>query len=157
MISTPKVTLANHISHMVSPYHVWFRELGYPQLDIVEFHDGEWAIRQFLRSPVVPHRTPWQWVLTKMRNVDKSYWICKKYAEQLDLEKKHFWDAQEKKEQQDMRDAESRELAFEANVENTMKSIRKNDALLNRVAKNGLKELGLRQLAKHIPNHHYRR
>jgi len=157
MIPAPVMTEADYISYMVSPYNIWFRDLGYPELDIVEYEDGEWAIIQYLRSPVVPCLTPWNHVLTKLRHVEKSYWVCKKWAEQLDLEKRHVWEQQEASERRAREEQAFEDRRAEDWATQAFTSIRNNPGLMERIAKNGLGEIGLRQLARHIPNHHYRK
>lgn len=156
MIPAARVTASNYVSHMVSPFNQWFQHFGYPELDVVQYEDGEWAIIQFHRSPVVPALTPWSPVLTKMRHVELTPWVCQKYANQLDLEKRHVWDEQEKLElrarhQQAAEDAHAEDIASRMH-----KAITQNPALMERIARKGMKEINLRRLAKHIPNHFYR-
>jgi len=157
MFSEPKVTLRNYISYFVSPWHVWFREIGYPELDLLRFEDGEWAIIQFLQAPIIPAETPWTYVLTKLRHVEISPWVCKKYAENLDLERRHVWDELERQERRAAEDKRADDLHCEDVSERMFKAIRGNDDLMNRIAKNGLGETSLPKLFRHVPKHHFRK
>jgi hypothetical protein len=130
--------------------------MGYPELDIVQYRDGEWAIIQYMRSPVVPCLTPWQVVLSKMRHVEKTYSVMHKYASQLDIEKRSVWANQERIEKKAKDDLAREERHANDIADRQFKVIKGNSALMERIAKNGLGEMGLRQLAKRIPNHHYR-
>lgn len=150
------VTQANYVSYMVSPYNAWFRELGYPELDIQEYDDGEFAIIQYHRSPVVPALTPWSHVLTKLRHIEKSLDFCKRYSSQLDLEKRHVWDEQDKLERRAREDMRTEDEYAEDWANRAFKVIKGNPALYERIAKNGLKEMGLRRISRNIANHHFR-
>ncbi len=151
-----EVTTANYVSYFVSPYNVWFKDMGYPELDVIQYRDGEWHIIQHLRSPVVPALTPWQTVLSKLRHVEKTYSVMYRYANQLDIEKREVWANQERIEKKAREDLAREEKHAEDIATQQFKAIKGNDALMQRIAKNGLGEIGLRRLAKNIPNHFYR-
>lgn len=155
--SSPRVTAKNYVSYFVSPFHVWCREAGYPELDVVTFDDGEWELIQYHRSPVVPALTPWTTVLTKMRHVEISPWIIQKWAMNLDLERKHVWDELERNEKEAALEQQRTERHSEDIAERQFRSIRQNPALMERIARNGLREIGLMQMARHIPRHFYRK
>lgn len=150
------VTQANYISYLVSPYHVWFVDMGYPELDIKTFEDGEWALIQYLNSPTVPAMTRWQYVLTGIRKTEISPWWCRKYAENLDLEKKHVWAEIEDKERALEDETKSRERHDQDVANRRHETIMKNRGLVERISRNGLHEMNLRQISKHIPNHRFR-
>lgn len=156
MTTRPHVTHGNYQSYMVSGYNTWFSEMGYPELDILTFEDGEWSIIQYHRQPIVPTLTPWSHVLTKMRHIEPSWDICRKWAEQLDLEKRHVWEEQEKLEARARQELAAEERHAKDFTDRAYTAIRSNPDLMNRIAKNGLGEMGLRQMARRIPNHHYR-
>lgn len=150
-----QVTCTNYISYFVSKYNAWFRFLGYPELDILKYEDGEWAIIQFLNKPVIPCLTKWNFVLSGMRNVEISPMICKKYTEQLDLEKRYIWDQEEKRQEQIKRQIEEEDRRSLDLAEKGHKVISKNKNLMERVAKNGIEEISLRKIYKHIPNYRW--
>lgn len=139
-------------SYMVSPYYCWFVLMGYPELDILRYNDGSWAIIQYYRTPVIPSLTPWQVVLGTM-NFPPSYGFCEKYVKELDLQKKAFWAREEEKTKQVENEWEATERHAKDLAETAAKSIMKNDDLVNRIAKNGLKEIDLGYLAKRMPKH----
>lgn len=155
--SEPRVTARNYVSYFVSPYHVWCREAGYPELDVVRYEDGEWALIQYHRSPVVPSLTPWTTVLTKMRHVELSPWVITKWAQNLDLERRHIWDELEAKEKAAAAEYEQNVRHGQDLADQQFKVIRGNPALMERIARNGLKEIGLFQMSRHIPKHFYRK
>jgi hypothetical protein len=84
-------------SYMVSDYHRLFVEMGYPELDILKYPDGEWHIIQYYSRPIIPCLTKWQVVLGPMRNVDISRGFLEKYIRQCDITKRAFWDREERK------------------------------------------------------------
>lgn len=148
---------ADTVSYFCSPYHVWCCELGYPELDVVEFKDGEKALIQYHRSPVIPALTPWNYVLTKIRNVDITPAFIKHYADKLNLENRHVWDEMDAKDKKLDEEQAARERHDKDIAERRYECIRGNDALMQRISRNGLGEMNLRQMARHIPNHHYRK
>lgn len=153
MFSDPKITLNNYVSYFVSPYNVWFRELGHPQLDIQIYEDGEWSIIQFFKSPVIPSLTPWNHVMTKMRHVEINPWICKKLIDNIDVEKRFVWDEQDRKDRA-ARDADKAERRHVEDLANRQLQVIKNSPnLMNRIVKHGLKEMSLKNLIKHVPSH----
>jgi len=150
------VTQANYISYLVSPYHVWFVDMGYPELDIKTFEDGEWSLIQYLNSPTVPSMTRWQYVLTGIRRTEISPWWCRKYAENLDLEKRHVWAEIEAKERALEEETKGRERHDQDIAARRHETIMRNRFLVDRISRNGLQEMNLRQISKHIPNHCFR-
>lgn len=143
----------NYISYMQSKYHVWFQEMGYPELDIMEYPNGEWDIIQYYNSPVIPSMTRWQMVLGPMRNMEKSYSFCAKYVAQLDLQKKAFWAREEAKTKAVLDEAERTDKRAQDVADKATKAVMRNPDLVNRIAKNGLKEIDLRYLSRRIPQH----
>jgi hypothetical protein len=141
-------------SGAVSKYWCWFYDLGYPELDILEDENSkEWHLIQYYNSPIVPSLTKWQIVLGPMRNVIPSYSFCQKYANELDITKKVFWareDAKTKASYEEGERSEKRALDF---TKQMTKAVMKDDALKERIIKNGAKELDIRQLAMNVPKH----
>lgn len=140
-------------SSVVSKYYAWFCEMGYPELDIRQFEDGEWAILQYLEPPLFPSRYKWEWAFTGFRNMEITYDILSKYVRSIDITKKAFWDRE---------DAKSKEvdLEFERDIRHqedmvtrACTAIRNNPALIERMMKNGLSELDIRNIRRHVPNH----
>lgn len=140
-----------YISYMQSPYHVWFVTLGYPELDILQYDDGEWHIIQYYNSPVVPSMTQWQSVLGPMRNVEISFGFCAKYIKNLDLSMKAFWDREEGKTKEMLDEHEALENHKMDMVERASQAFLRNPHLMERIARNGIEEMDLRSIEKHLP------
>lgn len=152
-VREPRVTLGNYVSYFCSPYYVWFQDLGYPRLDLLQYEDGEWAIVQMLNSPVVPAETQWRAVLSGMRNIEISHSFIRKYVEEIDIQRRAFWDREEAKSEL----ADKEEAALDAHredmVERAHKAITQNPDLMDRIAKNGIQEMDIRKIHSHIPTH----
>ena len=157
MFTSAKVTTNNYVSYMVTPYNAWFRSWGYPRLDLNIYDDGEWEIIEYLRSPVVPALTPWHRVLMDIRNTEINPWFCKKYVENLDVEKQHVWDELDRNEERHRQALYAEELHATDFAERAFKAIKQNPELMERIAKNGLGEIDLFKLSKHIPNQRFRK
>lgn len=135
-----------------SPYYTWFVELGYWNLDIRKWTDGEWAIVEYYRTPVVPSLTPWNYVLKDMRNVAISKSFVEHWVNQLDLRKKAVWDEMDAKEKaQDEEKAMIDEHAQDT-AERAKNIIMQTPTLIERISKNGLQEMNLDKIVKHIPS-----
>lgn len=147
--------ITHRITNIPSKYHHWFKELRYPELDIMEWDSGEWAIVQYLKAPMMPSFTPYQVVLGYMRNVLITKGFVEKYVKRLDMTKREFWAMQEAKTKQ----VEDEHAALEKHREDFVNiahnSFMKNPAMLERIAKNGLQEMDLGNLAKHVPKSEY--
>jgi hypothetical protein len=154
---TPAVTVSNYISYMVTPYNRCFAALGYPELDIQEWDDGEWAILQYHKAPIIPSLTPWSYVLQKMRHVPKTMGTFKRWTDQLDLEKRHIWAEQEASERRARESAEADDRHQSEFRDKAFNIIKRNPHLMERVAKNGLQELKLSNISRNIPNACFRR
>lgn len=139
------------MSSMYSKYHKWFVELGYPQLDINEYEDGEWSIIEFLNSPVVPALCRWNVILGGMRNIIPSYSFCEKYVQMLDTQKRYYWDMEELKTRQAEMSADDVERHGEDLAARAHHIATHNPLLMERIARNGMQELELKNIAKHIP------
>jgi hypothetical protein len=140
-------------SYMCSDYYCWFKDAGYPELDIRRWPDGEWAIIQYMRAPLIPQRTPWQWVLTGMRNVEINHANVFRLVDQIDLTKKQAWakvdegerKARELAAEQDRRAEDFGTRAYEA--------VRNNPDLMERVVRTGdiMQAIDPRKIRRHIP------
>jgi hypothetical protein len=142
---------------MVTPYNLVFKEMGYPELDLKEWDDGEFAIIQYHQRPIIPCLTRWSYVLTGLRNVERSYGFFRKWTEQLDLEKRFIWAEEERKQEELRKTIEYEDRRSELKTELAFKAIRQNPDLMERIAEKGLDQLQLRQISRHIPNHRFRR
>lgn len=144
---------ADYPSKMVSKYYCWCKDQGYPELDVVQYPDGEWALIQYMQTPIIPSLTKWNFVLKGIRNTEINPEFIRKFADQLNIEKHTVWEEQAKCE----RLAHEQELYEERRVQDRadqwMKGIRNNDALMERIAKNGLRELDPRRILNHIPRY----
>lgn len=152
-VPEPGVRSHNYVSYFCSPFHVWFHHMGYPKLDVLQYEDGEWAIIQMYSAPVIPAETKWRRVLEGMQHVEISYGFIKKYVEQIDIERKAFWDREEAKSRAAEEDEVKTDLHREEMVDKAYMAIRQNPALMDRIARNGLYEMDPTQIWKNIPNH----
>ncbi len=143
----------SHISYMQSPYHVWFIRMGYPELDILEYPDGEKWVFQYYNSPVVPSVTKWQAVLGPLRNIDLTYSMLEKYANMLDITKRAFWDRENSVSKRSEEEFEAVERHREEMVERASQAFLRNPDLMDRIAKNGTYEMELGRIARHVPVH----
>jgi hypothetical protein len=130
--------------------------MGYPELDICRFEDGEWAIRQFLKAPVIPAETPWQWVLTGLKHVELSPWVCLKYAQNLDLERKAYWAEVDRKEKEVDEEHAAADRHAQDLAERRFRAVKSNRFLMDRVVRYGPAEMSLKRIARHIPKHFLR-
>lgn len=153
----PKVTLGNYCSYMVSGWNRTFADWGYPELDVVVQESGEWGIISYLRSPVLPAHTPWSWVVVPSAKYELNPWTVKRYVEQCDIEKRYVWDQMEEREKHDAAEMRREELHMTDMQRRMYQSITQNPDLMNRIAKNGLGEIGLRALSRNIPNQKFRK
>jgi hypothetical protein len=151
--SSPGVRSHNYISYVQSPWHIWFQELGYPQLDINRFPDGEWSVIEYYNAPIIPAETRWCTVLSGMRNIEISVGFIEKYVLDLDSTKKAVWEREEKKTQAVLAEAAAREQHAERMAEAAKQAIVRNPDLMERIAENGLQEMDLTRIARHIPRH----
>lgn len=156
-MSNPQITQSNYYSYMVSKWNLVFRELGYHELDVIDYEDGSWSIIQFHRSPCIPALTPWSYVLTNIKHVEKNRSVFKKYTDQLDLEKRWMWDQVAASERRMHEELDAEEARNEYREKKLYAAVTQNPDLMNRIAKNGIQELRLSRISRHIPNHRFRR
>lgn len=157
MFIEPRVTQENYVSYFVSKYNCWFASWGYPLLDINQYQDGSWEIIEFLRSPVVPCLTPWHRVLMDIRHVEINPWWCKRYVENLDLEKRHVWDELERNEERQRQETFAEEIHAKDFTDRAFAAIKGNPDLMDRIARNGTGEIDLFKISKQIPNWRFRK
>lgn len=137
-------------SMMCSPWNRFFRSIGYEELDVVEHNDGSWGIRQYHTKPIIPSLTRWSWVLQDIRHTLITESFLKSQAEQLDLERHTVWDRLRQSEKAALLETEAQERRAQDWADAAWKGVRGNDALIQRIAKNGIKELDPRRMLNHI-------
>lgn len=151
MIPAKAITSYNYRSYFVSPWNVWFEHMGYPELDVIEYPDGEKAVIEYLKAPTVPALTPWNFTLTKLRNMELTYDWLKAWADQKCLERRHVWEEQAKLEERLRQDQLAEDRRSEDFVTRAHAAVVNNPDLMQRVGKNGLGELHPFKLLKHVP------
>jgi len=140
----------NTVSGMVSRWHRVLCALGYPELDVREFYDGEIMLIQYLNTPVVPSLTRWQPVLQGVRNVEISVPWLKHWAERLDLNKRAVWDKLDAEDKENWRLIKEKDRRAEDFANRMTDGIMRNPDLVERIAKNGLKEATMGRLRNHL-------
>ena len=138
-------------SSMVSKYYCWFVLMGHKELDINVYDDGSWDIIQYYNSPIIPSLTKWQTVLGNMKNIEISLGFCEKWIKQCDMHRKEFWRREEEKTRQVEEEHKKLQEHKMDSVRRAHQAITKNEGLMNRIAKNGLQEMDLSRIARHIP------
>jgi hypothetical protein len=139
-----------------SKYHGWFVELGYPDLDIIEYDDGEWRIIQTYNSPVIPHLCEWNFVLSGLKNIIPTFGLVEKFVHQHDPRRREYWELQEAKSQAIEDNHAAVAMKKAENLEKAIPLVRNNPGLVERIAKNGPQEMTLRNISRHIPNSAFR-
>lgn len=137
------------------PWYSWCCELGYPNVDVQQWPDGEWCLIEFYNAPIMPATTRWNYILHGMRNIEISTGFLTKYVQQLDLHKKAAWDALDEKEKAQDEEKAALDRHAEDTAEKAKNIIMQTPSLIERIAKNGLKEMDLDKIAKHIPNNQF--
>lgn len=133
------------------PWYSWCVELGYSNIDIQQWPDGEWSIIEFYNAPLIPGLTRWNWVLHGMRNIEVSAGFLAKYIRQLDLQKKEAWDALDAKEKEQDEEKARLDAHAEDTAERAKNIIMQTPSLLERIAEKGIKEIDLDKIVDHIP------
>jgi hypothetical protein len=133
------------------PYYSWCVELGYPNVDVQQWPDNEWALIEFYNAPIIPSLTRWNWVLHGMRNIEISRGFLTKYIRQLDLHKKETWDALDAKEKAQDEEKARLDAHAEDTAERAKNIIMQTPTLVERIAKKGIKEIDLDKIVDHIP------
>ncbi len=137
-------------SSFVGPHYKLLCELGYKQLDIQVLEDGEWYIYEMLNAPVVPSLTKWQPVYKGFRNVEINSGIVSKLIRQIDPQYPEFWANEIIKSEKLLKEKADRANFEEEWVERMVPRFLKNEALMNRVARYGPRELDPARIAMAI-------
>jgi hypothetical protein len=135
------------------PWYSWMVELGYPNLDIQKWNDGEWAIIEFYQAPIIPAETRWNFVLQGLKNILITPGFVERYVHGLDLHRKEVWQALDAKEKDQDEEKARLDKHAEDTAERAKNVIMGNEALMERIVKKGLKEMDLDKIAKNIPRH----
>ncbi len=135
-----------------SPFYTWFCDLGYWNLDIRQWDDSEWAIVEYYHTPLVPSMTRWNYVLQGMRNILITPGFVTKYVNALDLRKKEVWDALDAKDRAQDEEKAKLDQHAQDTAERAKNLIMQTPTLVERIAKNGLQEMNLDKIIKHIPS-----
>lgn len=143
--------MSHYISSMCSPYHRWFIEAGYPQLDITEYEDGSWAILEYLNAPVVPSLTKWQLVLQDIRHQIKTPAFCEYWAKRLDPTRDEYRALEQKKSNAVIKERDDEARHKKDLQERMYQAVMKNEGLVERIARNGAQEMALNNIVRNIP------
>lgn len=133
-----------------SAYYSIFCENGYPMLDIIDGENGEWHIIEYLNAPTVPSLTKWAYVLTNIRNREKTWPSIKNLIENLDMYSDYFWSRLKKEEEEAYNRVDSIEQQRIAAAEKTAEALANNDWFREEYAKHGAEAFKLETLAKDI-------
>lgn len=153
--TSPGLRSWNYISTAQSPYHIWFQELGFPQLDITKYDDGEWCIIEYQHTPLIPAECKYKVVLSGMRNIDISFSFIERYLDEMNPMSARFWANLDKMEAMQNAEYETFENNAQDRAHRASRLVIQNPDLMERIAKHGLKEMGLFNIGKHIPNYKF--
>lgn len=143
----------NAPSRMVGPWWRVCKSLGYPELDVIKYPDGEFCIIQYMNAPIIPSRTKWMPVLQKIRNVEMTASFLKHHADRLNLQYRHVWDEQAAAERRALEEVATEERRATDFSDRMFKAVRNNPDMMERIAKNGLGELNPLKMLNQIPRH----
>jgi hypothetical protein len=127
-----------------------FCDLGYPQLDIAEWDDGEWAILQMWNAPLIPSMTKFNYVLTGLKNVEKSPSFVRQYVEIIDITRRAFWELQDEKSEAAEKEMEKKEQYMEDSTNRKLEIIKRTPVLMDRIQKFGMNAIGFESMWKHL-------
>ncbi len=133
------------------PWYDWCVQLGYPNVDVQQWWDGEWAIIEFYNAPFMPASTRWNYILQGMRNVEITPGFIAHHLKRLDLHQKQVWDDLDAKEKAQDEEKARVDQHAEDTAERAKNIIMQTPSLVERIVKNGTKEMDLKKIAKHIP------
>lgn len=143
-------------SSFVSEYHPMFIELGYPQLDIIRYWDGEWSIIEMENAPLIPSMTKWRHVFSGFKNIEPTQGFIKKMIDMIDLQKAEAWALHEKATEESLKKSKELDSKRTELASGIATAVSKNENLSERVLQNGLEEINLKNLIKHIPQSKWR-
>lgn len=135
------------------PWYTWCCELGYENLDVQQWADGEWCLIEFYNAPIIPGNTRWNYVLKDIRNVEITPGFLESYADKLNVQKRQAWADLDAKEKAQDEEKAKLDAHAEDTAERAKNIIMQTPSLVERIAENGLKEMDLDRIVKHIPRH----
>lgn len=135
-------------------FYRWTKNFGYPNVDIIDDRaaDGTWSLVEYLRSPVVPSLTPWNYILRDITEpLTES--LVKRFCEMLDLRKREYRARMEAEEKDSKAKVDSALKLEDEIATKAAKLISGNDGLLQRIAKNGVAEITPERILSNVPRH----
>lgn len=135
-------------------FYRWTKKFGYPNVDIIDDRasDGTWSLIEYLRSPVVPSLTPWNYILRDITEpLTES--LVQRFCEMLDLKKREYRARMEAEEKESKAKVESALRLEDDIATKAAKLISGNDDLLQRIAKNGVAEIQPEKILSNVPRH----
>lgn len=133
------------------PWYTWCCELGYPNIDVQQWGDGEFAIIEFYHTPLIPAETRWNYVLQGMKNILITPSFIERYVRSLDLHRKEVWDSLNAKEKAQDEEKEKLDAHAQDTAERAKNIIIQTPTLVERIAKKGLKQMDLDKIRENIP------
>lgn len=150
----PEQCLENYVSYALSKYHPWFQSWGYERLDIHEYDDGEWAIVEWETMPIVPSLCRWKVILQGLRHIEITPDFVLKQVKAMDLRRHEIWEREAAKSRAVELEQASLARHKQDVASRAAKAIMGNDALVQRIAQNGMQEaVDIRRLSRHVPNY----
>jgi len=139
-------------SYICSEHYKIFCELGYPMCDIEQFSDGSWRIIEYLNSPIIPSLTRVSHVLGPIQNLIITRSFIEKYLNMLDIRKKAYHEVLAEKEAKLKLESDHAERSAQDFAKRAAQIVSGGE-VMDRIKKNGVKEMDLDSIAKHIPSH----
>lgn len=135
-------------------FYRWAKSFGYPNVDVIDdrLRDGTWSLVEYLRSPVVPSLTPWNYILRDITEPLELN-VMRRFCEMLDLKKREYRNRMEAEQAASLQAFESAKKVEDDLATRATKLITGNQALLERIAKNGIAEMDTIKILSHIPRH----
>ena len=137
-------------SGFVGPHYKMMCDLGYPQLDIKQWDDGEWAILEMLNAPLVPSLTRFTYVLKKIRHTEIREGIVKSLVRSIDPAFPEFWIKEAEKTLSMEMEKDAAERHTEETINRMTASIMRNQELVERIHRYGVSEINPDKIALRI-------
>jgi len=132
----------------------WTKSFGYANVDIIDdrLRDGTWSLVEYLRSPVIPSLTPWNYILRDITEPLTETNVGR-FCEMLDLNKRQYRVQMEREAKESLLNF-NRAQDLESDIAGrAAKLISGNPALMERIAKNGMSEMQPTKILSNIPRH----
>jgi hypothetical protein len=131
----------------VSQYWPMFRDLGFPQCDVVFYEDGEFSFIEYYNAPLIPSQTRFMHIAKGFRNIEFNESLIKRVLTKIDPRNPEFWADQILKSTKLEEEKAQKQEADEDWAQKTIPLLLKNDALKERVARYGASEISLDKIA----------